>query len=303
MTSDPVSRRAFLTRAGGVALAGLSGSAVLAACGSSGSKGSVTTHDTQGSDESEGSSTKLSAFIMSIEPYASPDPQRLAFVVADSDSKLVDGPPATISLTPPHGTAGPAMSAPLHSNGLPEHRGVYALDVALSTPGVWQSEVVYGRTRLPMAFEVTNKPTVPTPGMAAPRASSPTLTDPLGVNPICTRDPQCPLHTVSLAQVIGRGSPVAVMFATPARCQSRFCGPVLDELLALRKHADPAIALVHVEIYKDLTSQNLVPTVDAWNLPGEPWLFGIDGTGKVVSRLDGAFGSNEVRTLLGSLTS
>ena len=31
--------------------------------------------------------------------------------------------------------------------------------------------------------------------------------------------------------MIGSGKPVAVMFATPARCQSLYCGPVLDELL------------------------------------------------------------------------
>ena len=41
----------------------------------------------------------------------------------------------------------------------------------------------------------------------------------------------CPLHDVSLADVIGKGKPVAVMFATPALCQSQYCGPVLDELL------------------------------------------------------------------------
>ena len=39
------------------------------------------------------------------------------------------------------------------------------------------------------------------------------------------------LALVSLAEVIGAGTPVAAMFATPALCASQYCGPVLDELL------------------------------------------------------------------------
>ena len=102
--------------------------------------------------------------------------------------------------------------------------------------------------------------------------------------------------------MIGSGKPVAVMFATPARCQTMYCGPVLTELLGVMAPYRDRVEIVHVEIYKDQTSDALVPTVDAWKLPGEPWLFGIDGAGTVVGRLDGAFGTDEVQDLLGRLT-
>ena len=86
--------------------------------------------------------------------------------------------------------------------------------------------------------------------MAAPRAASPTTADTLGVDPICTRDPACPLHTQSLSTVIGAGKPVAALFATPARCQSKYCAPVLDEFLDVIKGYGDRIVPVHTEIYQ-----------------------------------------------------
>ena len=87
--------------------------------------------------------------------------------------------------------------------------------------------------KLPFAFQVKAKADAPTIGAAAPADPSPTPPNALGVDPICTRDPMCPLHTQSLDTIIGKGRPVAVLFATPARCQSQYCGPVLDSLLPL----------------------------------------------------------------------
>ena len=42
---------------------------------------------------------------------------------------------------------------------------------------------------------------------------------------------------------------LAAMFATPALCQSQYCGPVLDELLALRDAYADKLTMAHVEIY------------------------------------------------------
>jgi hypothetical protein len=108
---------------------------------------------------------------------------------------------------------------------------------------------------------------------------------------------------VSLSSVIGAGKPVAALFATPARCQSQYCGPVLDDLLTLTDRYRGRVTFVHIEIYHSLTSPvtDQVPTVVAWNLPSEPMLFGIDAGGTVVSRLDGAFGRNEMTKLLDGL--
>ena len=62
-----------------------------------------------------------------------------------------------------------------------------------------------------------------------------------------------------------------------------------------------SIGPVHIEIYQKSTGTALVPTVEAWKLPSEPWLFGIDATGTVQSRIDGAFGGTEMKALLDAL--
>ena len=110
------------------------------------------------------------------------------------------------------------------------------------------------------------------------------------------------MHTVSLADVIGAGKPVAVMFATPARCQTEYCGPVLDELLGVKAgYEQRGAAFVHVEIYLDNSTTAHSPTVDAWAIDSEPWLYTLDGTGKIVGRTGGAMGREEIVAQLDAL--
>ena len=38
---------------------------------------------------------------------------------------------------------------------------------------------------------------------------------------------------------------------------------------------------------------------ETWlGISGEPWIFAMDGTGKVTGRLSGAFATDEIRTLI-----
>jgi hypothetical protein len=111
----------------------------------------------------------------------------------------------------------------------------------------------------------------------------------------------CPLHTQSLSNVIGAGKPVAALFATPARCQSQYCAPVLDEFLDVIGAYGDRIVPVHIEIYQAPTGTALVPTLEAWQIETEPWLFGVDAAGTIQSRIDGAFGGTEMKTLLDAL--
>ncbi len=137
------------------------------------------------------------------------------------------------------------------------------------------------------------------PGAPAPTASSPTVADPLGADPVCTRLPDiCPLHEHSLADLIGAGRPIVVMFSTPARCSTRVCGPTLELLLAEMSSAVDTVDFVHVEIYQNLTSNDIVSTVGAWSLPSDPWLFGIDPAGNVVVRMDGIFDQADIRDVI-----
>jgi hypothetical protein len=291
MQFESMSRRAFLALGGGALL--------LAACGSS--SGDKT--GAAGTTAAKG----LSAFRMEIEPYVSNDPQRLAFIlIKNSNQDFAGGPKAGIAIAPPGGSFGPVMPATYHAEGLPEGRGVYVVEPTLTKAGNWRGKVtIEGQPDAELAFPVSANPDTPTVGEMAPVVASPTVTDTMGVDPLCTRTDAankpapCSFHQTSLDQVIGKGKPVIAMFATPARCQSRYCGPVLDQLIAVAPSYGDAITPIHVEIYKDLTSNDLVPATDTWlGISGEPWVFALDGTGKVIGRLSGAFATDEIQALI-----
>jgi hypothetical protein len=236
--------------------------------------------------------------------YPSPLPQRFSLILqrATSDGiKSVSGPPVKVRFKPPGGSWQPFTKLSLDTEGLPKGRGVYRTELVFDEPGNWKGQAKVGGTATKFTLRLPEAAAAPVPGDAAPRAASPTTTDALGVDPICTRNPPCPLHTVSLSDVIGTGRPVAVMFATPALCQSAYCGPVLDEMLAIMGPYEDRVTFVHVDIYQSLTGKKLAPTVEAWNLPSEPWLYGIDGAGTITARLDTAFGKTEMVALLDGL--
>lgn len=142
---------------------------------------------------------------------------------------------------------------------------------------------------------------MPIPGRPMLSAPSPTAADPLGVDPICTRNPSCPLHEVSLDAALAERRPLAVLFSTPALCKSQFCGPVLDNLLAHHEAFADRVRFLHVEIYAGRDGKELSPTVKAYALPGEPILFLAGADGVVRDRLDNAFDRVEAKAALDRL--
>jgi hypothetical protein len=242
--------------------------------------------------------------VLSSDLAASPQPQRLVFALSHSTSKGIQyasGPSVVVRFRKKGGQWSPAQKPAFDRAGLPKGRGVYVARPLLDSAGIWQVEARAQGQKVPFSIQVNESPTAVVPGEAAPRAASPTTTDTLGVDPICTRQPACPLHTQSLSTVIGAGKPVAALFATPARCQSQYCAPVLDEFLHTIKAYGDQIVPVHTEIYQKSTGTALISTVEAWRLPSEPWLFGVSGDGIVQSRIDGAFGGTEMKALLDAL--
>jgi hypothetical protein len=243
--------------------------------------------------------------VLSADLAASPQPQRLVFALSHSvgDNIVYASGPQVIVRFRKKGSGlwSQAQKPAFDRAGLPKGRGVYVSQPLLDSPGIWQVEARVQGQKVPFTLQVNTSPTAVVTGEAAPRDPSPTTTDTLGVDPICTRVPMCPLHTQSLSTVIGAGKPVAALFATPARCQSMYCAPVLDEFLDTIKGYGDQIVPVHTEIYQKPTGTALISTVEAWRLPSEPWLFGVDAGGTVMSRIDGAFGGTEMKALLDAL--
>jgi hypothetical protein len=138
----------------------------------------------------------------------------------------------------------------------------------------------------------------PRVGQKAPLIHTPTVASVGGDGDavkIDTRDPPATdLQAVDFASVLGR-KPVVLMFATPALCQSRVCGPVVDIEDQVFSQLGDRAAFVHMEIYNDNNpSKGLRPQVDAYHLPTEPWTFVIDRHGIIRVRIEGALSAGEL---------
>jgi len=279
VTDPTLSRRAFLAAGSGLVLAAAS----------------------VGWTEPAGATSKaISPLVLATDLYASPLPQRFVFAIARGP-KYASGAPAQVAFAPPGSSKATVLPTTLYKSGLPRGRGIYVTEATFPEAGFWRAVVLISGKKVPFSVQVNDQAVAPVVGAAAPRAASPMLTNPLGVKPICTRQPQCPLHTVSLADVIGSGKLVAAMFATPARCSSMYCGPVLDEMLGVMARYQDRVTFVHVEIWKGLRGADHSPTVDAWGIETEPWLYTIDGAGIIKGRLDGAIGKQEITAQLDAL--
>lgn len=133
-------------------------------------------------------------------------------------------------------------------------------------------------------------------GEKAPAVHTPTVDDVVDVGEIDTRQPPDQMHDDDLADVLGH-KPVILVFATPAFCISRACGPVVDITEEAHQKFGDRISFIHMEIYRDNDpNAGVRPQVDAFRLPSEPWLFAIDADGVVRTRIEGAWSVDDVET-------
>lgn len=145
----------------------------------------------------------------------------------------------------------------------------------------------------------------PAVGDAAPKVHTPTLDSVAGDSArISTRAPAATgLLKTDLADVYGK-KPVALLFATPALCQSRVCGPVVDILEQVRaERGGDDVAFIANEIYKEnRVDRGLRSQPAAYRIPTEPWLFVLDERGRVAARFEGAFSVDELDAALDEVT-
>ena len=280
---QPVSRRSFL-----VASAAL---AVAAACGGGGGKDAeikVDPDDTLPVDLS---------LVVSSYIHATGPEQRVALALITGDGPYTGTGKVSFTLD------GQPVEAVRHSEGI--SLPYYVVRKAFDKAGVHEAAATVGGKRLTAALEVIDPATSKVPMLGQPLVSVPTPTsaDARGVNPICTASPVCPLHDVSLDAALSAPDkkPIALLFATPALCQSRLCGPVLDNLLAVRAEFGDRIRMIHAEIYTDLQGKTTAPAVQAYHLEAEPFLFLAGADGVVRARLDNAYDRVEVRDALRAL--
>ena len=138
-------------------------------------------------------------------------------------------------------------------------------------------------------------PRVPEDGEKAPVIHTPTAAEVGGdLAKIDTRVPPDQMHEVDFADVVGK-KPVVLVFATPALCQTRVCGPVVDVAQQVADSYKGKADFIHMEIWDDNDiAKGPRPQVEAFNLESEPWAFLIDREGIVRDRIEGAFGVSEL---------
>lgn len=247
-----------------------------------------------------------------------PGANRYGFAIFDTARKQINAAPVALYVSRQDGTGArgpflarseslavkPAFQSVTTANDPDAAKMVYVADLTFPRPGRYR---VSGIARLdgrsialdPFTADVSASGggLPPKAGAVAPKVHTPTLASVGGdASQIETRSPaDKSLLTTDLADVYGK-KPVALLFATPALCQSRVCGPVVDVLAQVRaKLGDDKVAFIHNEIYKNnKVNEGLRPQPAAYRLPTEPWIFVLDKTGHVSTAIEGAFSAAEL---------
>jgi hypothetical protein len=205
----------------------------------------------------------------------------------------------------PQGSQGAQASLSHHGQGF-ERPGLYVASVRFDRAGPWVAQVTASSPRAgaqsrDMPFTVLASSVTPAVGSPAPRSRNLTARDVKDIRQIDTGVPLNDMHGVSIADAIAAHRPALVVFATPAYCASRVCGPQVSIVQTLEPKYRDRVAFIHVEIY-ELAQANptgpysqvvrdgrpvLAPVVAEWHLQSEPWVFLIDRQGNVAAKFEG----------------
>lgn len=298
LMNDRLPRRQFLL--------GAAATSLLAACGSG-----------SGDDGAASDSTDVSldpddlSVVRFFGPYfGAGEMARIPFGLSDSAGLLpTEAVPGnvTVAVRNPDGEmVAEGLTAVLRTDGLP--RPYYAFEFTPAVTGFYDFTMEVEGSEVISQFQVI-EPDAPEivarigPGDEMPALVTPTVADAQGITPLCTRDPQCPLHEQTVADVVGTG-PLALLVATPAFCQTVICGPVLDLLLDIT--ADyPDVTFVHAEVFENPSENEVPPVIEDFapvitdlGLPYEPAFYVVGADGVVRDRLDYIFDGSDMRASL-----
>jgi hypothetical protein len=240
-----------------------------------------------------------------------PGTQRYAFALTTGSGAFVYAPTAIYVASSPGAPAKGPFLAPADPMGvLPQYRSkqnsgpggiqaIYAANVPVPKAGTY---FVLSLTKGPSGLigatgELAAAPSTQIPGVGQrpPDIATDTAATVHGNEALLTtRLPPEHMAAASFDQVLGK-KPVALLFSTPQLCISRVCGPVTDVAVQLQQKFGDKVDFIHQEVYVDnQPSKGLRPQLKAFHLRTEPWLFAVNRQGKIVARLEGAFGTTEL---------
>ena len=239
---------------------------------------------------------------------------RFPFLVLRNDLRPVDKATARVWLATGRGrTPFARTTARLESIGVPGKPAatarIYVAHLPIPRPGrYWLvAEPAGGRIQALGSFDVAAHSTSPAVGAQAPRSDTPTLASTGGDAARLTtrRPPDLGLLRYSVAASLDAHRPFVVTFVSPAYCDSRTCGPVVDVVDAVRRRFSASgVRFIHVEAYRDNDPhKGFNRWMRQWSLPSEPWTFLVGSDGRVTAKFEGALSEAELvaavrRTLL-----
>ena len=241
-----------------------------------------------------------------------PGDERLAFGLVDKSNNFIYGKTAVyIARDPSQKALGPfpapadalvtkpafrSQNAAVESSPIAQ---IYAAKVPFERAGSYAVLAVTKQgsslVGAPAEVEVKRRTRIPDVGDRPPAVETDTVAGAAGnLAAIDTRRPFArELHEASFKDVLGK-KPVALLFATPQLCQSRVCGPVVDIELQVKEKYGDRMTFIHQEVYRDnQVDKGLRPSLRAFGLETEPWLFTVDADGRIAARLEGSFGVKE----------
>jgi hypothetical protein len=242
---------------------------------------------------------------------------RLTFLVVDGKGRVVTRPTARIWLArglrakPFEQTTARSEPVGIEGSDPADADAVFVANLQIEKPGTyWVLAEPVGGTRIQALGNVVVKQrsAAPAVGDRAPASDTPTLASTGNdLEQLTTaKKPDLALYRSSVADALRAHAEFVVVFATPAYCTSRTCGPVVDVVSTVRKkHAGSDVRFIHVEIYEDNDpAKGENRWVREWKLPSEPWVFLVGADGTIRDRFEGTVSVRELdaavqRDLLG----
>lgn len=185
---------------------------------------------------------------------------------------------------------------------IPDQRAVWVQDATFDAAGNWSAAVSVTPPGQPaetteLSLTVSATGHAVRVGDKAPSTPTPTSVTAHGVLASITTDtsPDPTFYELSEDQALAQHKPFVLVFATPAFCTSRVCGPTLDVVKAVAK-TEPGMTFMQVEPYvMNYANGTLQPVLGpgntlqpnaattAWGIQSEPWVYVVDSTGTVTA--------------------
>ena len=240
---------------------------------------------------------------------------RFTFVLLDNSEHAVEDAHVTVEFLPPGDDTQPRtanadyrqvvlddvrMSTSRWYGTEVEVRGIYAVErPPFDRPGEWELMVfvTHGDSKSPVEIDavvqVLEESSTPQLGKNVSPIDHRTAADVADLTDISTSPKPIPdFYQTSVSQALTEGKPFLVIFASPAFCVSRICGPVVETVASLVPDYGEDIAFIHIEPFDlDLArgGGTFEPSVEAkaWGLPSEPWVFLVDAYGRLTAKFEG----------------